>query len=124
MILALYRSDYSGRGQLAERQMNLSRFMRNLQKLADEFKIAVVITNQVVSCVNDNVVMGVNDKRPIGGNIIAHASQTRLYLRKGPKNTRICRVVDAPNLPENEATFSLTDSGVANAQTFEAIKGE
>jgi hypothetical protein len=29
---------------------------------------------------------------PIGGNIIAHASTTRLYLRKGRGETRICKV--------------------------------
>lgn len=28
-------------------------------------------------------------KKPIGGNILAHASTTRLYLRKGKGNTRI-----------------------------------
>lgn len=28
-------------------------------------------------------------KKPIGGNILAHASTTRLYLRKGKGNNRI-----------------------------------
>ena len=33
---ALYRTDYSGRGELATRQMHLARFLRTLLKLADE----------------------------------------------------------------------------------------
>ena len=33
---ALYRTDFSGRGELSARQMHLARFMRYLQRLADE----------------------------------------------------------------------------------------
>lgn len=33
---ALYRTDYSGRGELAARQMHLARFLRLLLRLADE----------------------------------------------------------------------------------------
>lgn len=33
---ALYRTDFSGRGELAARQMHLAKFLRNLQRLADE----------------------------------------------------------------------------------------
>lgn len=33
---ALYRSDYVGRGELAARQAHLSKFLRTLQRLADE----------------------------------------------------------------------------------------
>lgn len=46
---ALYRTDYSGRGQLADRQTHLGRFLRGLQGIADQFGVAVVITNQVIS---------------------------------------------------------------------------
>lgn len=35
---ALYRTDYSGRGELATRQMHLARFLRTLLKLADEVR--------------------------------------------------------------------------------------
>lgn len=33
---ALYRTDFSGRGELSARQMHLGKFLRSLQKLADE----------------------------------------------------------------------------------------
>lgn len=44
---ALYRTDYSGRGELSSRQMHLARFLRMLLRLADEFGIAVLLSNQV-----------------------------------------------------------------------------
>jgi DNA repair protein RAD51 len=46
---ALYRTDYSGRGELSERQMHLAQFLRQLTRRAEEFGIAVVITNQVMT---------------------------------------------------------------------------
>lgn len=45
-IIALFRVDYSGRGELAERQQKLGRMLSKLTKIAEEFNIAVVITNQ------------------------------------------------------------------------------
>ena len=109
---ALYRTDFSGRGELSARQMSLAKFLRNLQKIADEFQVAVVISNQVVAQVDGNSFGGANDKKPIGGHIMAHASQTRLSLRKGAKENRICKVYDSPCLPEAEATYSITDQGI------------
>ena len=55
-------------------------------------------------------------KKPIGGNIIAHASTTRLFLffffiihsniirRKGKGDNRVCKIYDSPCLAESEAT--------------------
>jgi DNA repair protein RAD51 len=33
---ALYRTDFSGRGELSARQMHLAKFLRTLMRLADE----------------------------------------------------------------------------------------
>ena len=112
---ALYRTDYSGRGELSTRQMNLAKFLRNLQKIADEHKVVVVITNQVVATVDSNA-FGGNDKKPIGGHIMAHACQTRLYLKKGLKQNRICKIYDSPSLPEDETSYSITDRGIDDPQ--------
>lgn len=109
---ALYRTDFSGRGELSARQTHLARFLRQLQRLADEFGIAVVITNQVVAQVDGAAMFASDPKKPIGGNIIAHASTTRLSLRKGRGEQRICKVYDSPCLPESEATFAIYDNGV------------
>lgn len=46
-VTALYRTEFNGRGELSARQIHLGRFLRALQRLADEFGCAVVVTNQV-----------------------------------------------------------------------------
>jgi DNA repair protein RAD51 len=108
---ALFRTDYTGRGELAERQQKLGQFLRRLQRMADEFGIAVVVTNQVVASVDAATSFGPTTK-PIGGNIMAHASTTRLQLRKGRGENRICKVYDSPCLPEAEATFAIGQQGI------------
>lgn len=112
---ALYRTDYTGRGELAARQQHMAQFLRLLQRIADEFGLAVLITNQVVAQVDGGAMFAVDPKKPIGGNIIAHASQTRLSLRKGRGDNRICKVYDSPTLPESECTFSISEGGIADA---------
>ena len=52
-------------------------------KIAEEFNVAVFITNQVVADPGGAAMFVADIKKPIGGNIMAHASTTRLYLRKG-----------------------------------------
>ncbi len=111
---ALYRTDYTGRGELSERQMHLGQFLRQLTRLAEEFGIAVVITNQVVAN-PDGMSFAKDASKPIGGNIIAHASTTRLKLRKGRGENRVCSVYDSPTLPEAEATFAIGQAGIEDA---------
>lgn len=109
----LYRTEYAGRGELADRQQHMARFLRGIQRLADEFGVAVVITNQVVAKVDGGASMFAGPQvGPIGGHIIAHASQTRLFLRKGKAEARICKIYDSPTLPESECTFTITSGGL------------
>jgi len=112
----LFRTDYIGRSELAERQQALNRFLRKLQRIADEHGVAVVITNQVMSTPDSGpaAYMGPQVK-PIGGHIISHASQTRLYFRKGKGESRICKVYDSPSLPEGEAAFAIDKGGIVDA---------
>jgi len=109
---ALFRSEYSGRGELNARQIGLGKFLRSLQRLADEFGVAVVITNQVVAQVDGGAMFAADPKKPIGGHIMAHASTTRLSLRKGRNEQRICKIYDSPCLPENEVSFGIYADGV------------
>lgn len=84
--------------------------------MADEYGVAVVITNQVVAQVDGAPQYQADPKKPIGGNIIAHASTTRLYLRKGRGETRVCKIYDSPCLPESEAVFTITAGGIGDAK--------
>lgn len=116
-VMALYRTEYTGRSDLPLRQAHLGRFLRMLLRLADEYGVAVLMTNQVVANVDGGATMfQVDPKKPIGGNILAHASTTRLYLRKGRGENRICKIYDSPCLPESEAMFAIHPDGIGDAK--------
>lgn len=53
-------------------------------------------------------------RKPVGGHVIAHASNTRLSLRKGLMDKRICKVYESPCLPESEAIFRITEGGISD----------
>eukprot|EP00474_Spongospora_subterranea_P009727 CRZ10185.1 hypothetical protein [Spongospora subterranea] len=113
--MALFRVDFSGRGQLSERQQKLGTFMSQLRKLADQFNVAILITNQVMSDPSGAMTFVADPKKPVGGHVMAHASTTRLYLRKGRGDQRICKIYDSPDFPEVEAIYQLTEGGISDA---------
>lgn len=115
-ITALYRVDFSGRGELAERQQKLGRMLSILTKIAEEFNVVVYYTNQVVSDPGAAAMFVQDPKKPIGGHIMAHASTTRLYLRKGRGEERICKIYDSPCLPEAEAIYAIAEGGIVDSK--------
>ncbi len=110
-MMSHFRSDYSGRGELAPRQQKLNRHLHSLQKMADIYNIAVYITNQVMA--RPDVLFG-DPTTHVGGHIVGHASTYRLYLRKSKQNLRIAKLIDSPNMPEGEAVFTIGDEGIGD----------
>ncbi len=108
-LTSLFRSDYSGRGELAARQQKLNRHLHALQKIADVFNIAVYVTNQVMS--DPGMLFG-DPTKPIGGNVLGHAATYRIYLRRAKGGKRVARLIDSPCLPEGEAIFQVTEEGI------------
>ncbi|KAJ9077550.1 Meiotic recombination protein dmc1, partial [Entomophthora muscae] len=72
-IIALFRTDFSGRGELGERQQKLNQFLSRLIKLAEEFNLAVFITNQMTSDPGATMSFVPDPKKPVGGHVLAHA---------------------------------------------------
>ena len=114
-LMAPFRVDFSGRGELAERQQNLGKFLVKLQKMSEEFNVAVVITNQVMSDPGAAMTFAANPPKPIGGHILAHFSTTRLALRKGRGEQRIMKIYDSPCLPEGDAVYEICAKGIQDA---------
>ncbi|MDE1865988.1 MAG: DNA repair and recombination protein RadA [Candidatus Micrarchaeota archaeon] len=108
-LMALFRSEFVGRGALNERQGKVNQHMHRLQMLADKYKLAVYITNQVMD--NPGILFG-DPTTPIGGNVLAHAATTRLYLKKSKDEKRIVRLVDSPEMPEGECVMKITPTGI------------
>jgi RecA/RadA recombinase len=45
--------------------------------------------------------------KPVGGHVLAHASTTRIMLKKGKGEQRIAKIFDSPLMPEEEAIFAV-----------------
>lgn len=112
-LTAQFRSEYIGRGLLAERQQKLNKHMRQLMKLAEAHNIAVLVTNQVMS--RPDILFG-DPTAPIGGHVVGHASKTRLYLRKSKASKRVAKLVDSPFLPDGEAIYQITENGIEDLE--------
>lgn len=111
-LIGHFRSEYIGRGTLATRQQILNQHLHDLLRLCDIYPdLAIVVTNQVQA--KPDVFYG-NPLQAAGGNIVAHGSTIRIYLRKGKGEQRVAKIVDAPHLPEGEAVFSITGNGITD----------
>jgi len=109
-LTALFRSEFVGRGALGERQQKLNMHLHKLQTLADKYNLAVYVTNQVMD--NPAIMFG-DPTTPIGGNVLAHAATTMIYLRKSKEDKRIVRLVDSPSVPEGECVIKITPKGIS-----------
>lgn len=114
-IMALFRVDYSGRGELSERQRHLGQLLSRLQKVSEEFNVAVFITNQMTADPGASMSFA-PDKKPIGGHILAHASTTRISLSKRKGDSRLAKIFDSPDMPEAEAIYAISDGGVIDCK--------
>ncbi len=111
-LISHFRAEFIGRGTLATRQQLLNLHLHDLLRLAEMYpELAVVITNQVQS--KPDTFFG-DPTKATGGNIIAHGATVRIYLRKGKGEQRVAKMIDAPNLPEGEAIFALTEGGIVD----------
>ncbi|KAK0260201.1 Meiotic recombination protein dmc1 [Friedmanniomyces endolithicus] len=112
-LMALFRTDYTGRGELSERQQKLGQFLSRLAKMAEEFNLVVFMTNQVQSDPGASALFaGADGRKPVGGHVVAHASTTRILLRKGRGEERVAKIQDSPDCPEREATYIITTGGI------------
>jgi len=51
-------------------------------------------------------------KKAVGGHVLAHASDTRISLRKGKGDTRVGKITDSPWRAEQEAMYQITEGGI------------
>lgn len=116
-IMALFRVDFSGRGELNERQQKLNQMLSRLTRLSEEYNVAVFLTNQVQSDPGASALFAAADgRKPVGGHILAHASATRILLRKGRGDERVAKLQDSPDMPESECTYVIGERGISDVQ--------
>jgi DNA repair protein RadA len=108
-VVALYRSEFTGRKNLHERQKRITEVMKLLVNASVVYNIAVVMTNQTISSVD---LEWARELKPVGGNIIGHMSTYRLEL----KNTSIhvASIINSPYHDISEARFTISDKGITD----------
>lgn len=107
------RSEYVGRGMLADRQGELKQILHTLKHLCWIHKITGVYTNQVQ---DDPGKMYGNPMKPIGGHIMGHAPTYRIQLRRGRLEMRIVTMKKSADLPDGEARFKVTEKGLEDVE--------
>jgi DNA repair protein RadA len=116
-LTAHFRSEYIGREMLASRQQRLNKHMHKLTALSRAFNAVAVVTNQVMAKPDQFFGDAIH---PIGGNIVGHTSQTRIYLRRSSRGPiRIARLVSSPYLPDGEEILKVTENGIEDVSEEE-----
>jgi DNA repair protein RadA len=120
-IINNYRAEFSDARTLSERQQRLYRFTRMLSNIAQTYRIAVVVTNQV------NYSSQQDTAKPTGENIMAHSSTYRISLRRlhlqhnnndenDDDGEIVAKVVRSLYHPENQAHFMISKKGIEDIQ--------
>ncbi|KAF1807531.1 meiotic recombinase Dmc1 [Mucor lusitanicus] len=102
-IISLFRCDYSGRGELADRQQKLNQMLSRLTKISEEYNIAVFLTNQVSSDPGGGMTFVADPKKPVGGHVLVCRGEER-----------VAKLFDSPDMPESEASYAINSGGIVD----------
>ena len=115
-VISLHRAEYTGRETLADRQQRLNILLHKLVRLTEVYNIAIVVTNQVQSMPDNS--FGNSSFDPVrlaGGNIMAHASTYRIFLKKAGRN-RIAIMLDSPSHAYSQVKFAISEIGIQDVE--------
>ena len=106
--VALYRVDDMKSSRLNK---ELGKQMGILSKIARQYDVAVILTNQIYSSYDDE---GNNDINAVGGTILQYWSKAIIQLERGDDiNQRIATLKRHRSIPEGkQAIFSITSRGI------------
>ena len=106
--VALYRVDDMKSSRLNK---ELGKQMGILSKIARQYDVAVILTNQIYSSYDDE---GNNDIKAVGGTILQYWSKAIIQLERGDEiNQRIATLKRHRSIPEGkQAIFSITSRGI------------
>ena len=109
-IIRHYRSEFSGRESLPERQHRIYKSMRLLANIAELYGVAVVVTNQIQT--KPDYWSG-DGKLSTGGNVVAHASTYRIQLSNSGYYIT-AKIVNSPCHPPAQSRFTINQRGISH----------
>ena len=121
-MISLHRAEFSGRGTFTRKTTEVRKNAKQDRCYADIYNIAIVITNQVV-CYADSSHPGFDYMRSAGGNIVAHGSTYRIFLKKSGKN-RTAMMEDSPCQPYQRVKFSISENGIQDASSYKTEESD
>ena len=106
--VALYRVDDMKSSKLNK---ELGKQMGMLSKIARQYDVAVVVTNQIYSSIDEE---GNNDIRAVGGTILQYWSKVIIQLERGDEiNQRVATLIRHRSIPEGKkAMFTISSNGI------------
>jgi len=111
-VIALYRAQFKGLEWLSRRQQSINYLLDWLKRWGRIYGAPIIITNQVLT---HPLPSGIALKVPAGGNIIAHASTHRFFLKKSG-DVWLIECIDSPRIAKNAtAQYVIKDDGVWDA---------
>jgi len=93
----LFRAEYTGIGKLASRQYSINSLLNWMRRLGLATDAIFVYTNQVTTQITS---WGGNPSAPVGGHVVAHASDYRFFTRVGAQGKRKISLKDNSGVPE------------------------
>ena len=108
-VTSHFRAEFTGRENLPTRQGRLNKHLHTLQRMADIYSCVVFLTNQAMA---DPAAFFGDPTRSVGGHVLAHVPQTRVYLKKSKDIRRVAKLIDSPSLPEGECIFTISEIGI------------
>jgi len=112
-LTKLPRADFTGRGELYERQRLILSMIESLRRLVETYDIVGLVTNQVVAM--PDVFFG-RPIKPIGGHVLAHNVDTRLFLSFVKENIRSIEILDSSRLPPAKTRIQITEAGITDPE--------
>lgn len=106
--VALYRVDDMKSSKLNK---ELGKQMGLLSKIARQYDVAVIVTNQIYSAIDEE---GNSDIKAVGGTILQYWSKVIIQLERGDEiNQRVATLKRHRSMPEGkQAVFSITSRGI------------
>ena len=106
--VAVYRVDDMKSSKLNK---ELGKQMGMLSKIARQYDVAVVVTNQIYSSIDEE---GNNDIKAVGGTILQYWSKVIIQLERGDEiNQRVATLIRHRSIPEGKkAMFIISSNGI------------
>jgi DNA repair protein RadA len=116
--IIVHSGEFAGRGTLTDRQQRLNSMLHKIIRLAEILNIAVVVTNQIEAT---PYTFFEDPTKVADGNIVAHSSTYRIYLRKSGEN-RLAKMMCSPHHPYPDTRFTISQKGADDIEDEETSK--